>query len=218
MITQTIDIGTPDPLKALQVLEARATPAPWSWWTSNSMKRITCEADPQRRQDGDVLRATMHSTWPDLAISKADMELIVALRNAAPALLALAGQSQQAASQEEDEKLSQNIEIILKEQEGLNHPATQVFFRAGLLACREYMARFVAATNPEIAAAIRAKWFPEIGEDFGPPRTLEWSELTEGEYGQENFRVREPQEISPTLEALPIALTILNNMTEGENG
>jgi hypothetical protein len=90
------------------------------------------------------------------------------------------------------------------------NPVSQVYFRAGLLACREYMARFVEVQDPQIAASIRANWWPRLGEDFGPPRQLSFSELTEGEYGTESFRCKTAKEVSPTLEALPIALDFLN--------
>jgi len=53
-------------------------------------------------------------------------------------------------------------------QDALLHPAHQVFFRAGLLACREYMARFVESQDPVIAMSIRANWWPSrIGRDNG---------------------------------------------------
>lgn len=91
-------------------------------------------------------------------------------------------------------------------QQQLLHPATQVYFRAGLLACREYMARFVEAESPGIAASIRANWWPSLGKDFGSPRKLNWEELTEGEYDTPSFRVKTAEEVSPTQEALPIAL------------
>jgi hypothetical protein len=92
----------------------------------------------------------------------------------------------------------------------LYNPESQVFFRAGLIACREYMARFVEAQDPVIANSIRANWWPRLGDDLGPPRKLDFGELTEGEYGQVGFRVRDAEEISPTLEALPIAFDFLN--------
>ena len=95
-------------------------------------------------------------------------------------------------------------------QMALANPAHQVYFRAGLLACREYMARFVEAQDAGIAASIRANWWPALGPDMGAPRLMLWGELTEGEYGEPWFRSKEPAEISPTLEALPIALGFLN--------
>lgn len=90
----------------------------------------------------------------------------------------------------------------------LFNPTNQVYFRAGLIACREYMARFVEAQSPEIAASIRANWWPKLGKDYGPPRQMDWSELAEGSPDEGNFRVKEG-EITPTLEALPIALQFL---------
>jgi hypothetical protein len=95
-------------------------------------------------------------------------------------------------------------------QMALANPAHQVYFRAGLIACREYMARFVESQDAAIAASIRANWWPALGPDLGPPRLMLWGELTEGEYGEPGFRRKEPAEISPTLEALPIALAFLN--------
>lgn len=89
------------------------------------------------------------------------------------------------------------------------NPINQVYFRAGLLACREYMARFVEPQNPQIAMSIRANWWPSLGDDFGPPRKLDWNELTEGEYGTESFRIKTAEEVSPTQEALPVALGFL---------
>lgn len=94
-------------------------------------------------------------------------------------------------------------------QRELLNPVSQVYFRAGLLACREYMARFVEAQDPVIANSIRANWWPRLGVDPGPPRKLDWSELTEGEYGTSDFRCKGAGEVSPTLEALPIALGFL---------
>lgn len=87
----------------------------------------------------------------------------------------------------------------------------QVYFRAGLIACREYMATFVEAQDPVIANSIRQNWWPRLGEDFGPPRKIDWAELTEGEYGTPEFRCKGAEEISPTLEALPIALAFLES-------
>jgi hypothetical protein len=87
--------------------------------------------------------------------------------------------------------------------ESLINPTNQVYFRAGLIACREYMARFVEAQSPEIAASIRANWWPCLGQDLGAPRQMAWDELATG--GEEGpWAVRD--DISPTLEALPLAL------------
>ncbi len=108
---------------------------------------------------------------------------------------------------------------LLDSQEAYYNPIHQVFFRAGLIACREYMARFVEAESPSIAASIRANWWPSLGKDYGPPRHLKWEELTEGEYGTESFRPLTKEEISPTLEALPVALGFLERgRTSGPQG
>lgn len=60
------------------------------------------------------------------------------------------------------------------------NPVTQVYFRAGLLACREYMARFVEqGGDATTAASIRANWWPSLGADPGPPRLFDFAELCE---------------------------------------
>lgn len=111
--------------------------------------------------------------------------------------------------------MDDNQKQILELQDGLIHPVNQVYFRAGLLACREYMARFVEHDSPIHAASIRANWWPCLGEDFGPPRQLRWDEMTEGEYGEEGFRAKNADEVSPTQEALPIALQFLMSLDPG---
>lgn len=98
--------------------------------------------------------------------------------------------------------------------QSLFNPTNQVYFRAGLIACREYMARFVEAQSPEIAASIRANWWPQLGKDYGPPRQMHWNELAEGSPDEGNFRVKTEQ-ISPTLEALPVALQFLQRPVPG---
>jgi hypothetical protein len=96
---------------------------------------------------------------------------------------------------------------------GLFNPTNQVYFRAGLIACREYMARFVEAQSPEIAASIRANWWPDLGPDLGPPRRMAWSELVAS--GDERPVVMR-DDISPTLEALPIALAFFQPEVQAE--
>lgn len=57
------------------------------------------------------------------------------------------------------------------------NPVSQVYFRAGLLACREYMARFVEQGGDAVtAASIRANWWPSLGDDPGAPRQLRFDE------------------------------------------
>ena len=91
------------------------------------------------------------------------------------------------------------------EQAKLQNEVHRVWFRAGLLACREYMARFVAAESPTIAASIRANWWPDLGEDPGGPRRLHWNEVADG--GDEGPWTAKNPGIS--IEALPVALQFL---------
>ncbi len=86
-----------------------------------------------------------------------------------------------------------------------HNPVTQVYFRAGLLACREYMARFVSATHPEIAASIRANWWPNLGDDPGMPRQLTYDEIADE---KPSGRI-EHKDMSPSVEALPRAYAFL---------
>lgn len=77
-----------------------------------------------------------------------------------------------------------------------------VMFRSGFLVCREYMARFVEAESPEIAASIRANWHPKLDADPGKPRPhLRWDEVADG--GEEGPWT--PKDTSPSLKALPYA-------------
>lgn len=94
-------------------------------------------------------------------------------------------------------------------QEAMLNPATQVMFRAGLLACREYMAAFVASENPNIAASIRANWWPFLGADPGRPRRLHWNDVYVGEYP--DGRAKTKAEVSPSIEALVQAMMFLHS-------
>lgn len=94
---------------------------------------------------------------------------------------------------------------VHEEQAKLQNEVHRVWFRAGLLACREYMARFVAAESPTIAASIRANWWPDLGEDPGGPRRLHWGEVADG--GEEGpWAAKNP---GVSVEALPVALQFL---------
>lgn len=98
----------------------------------------------------------------------------------------------------------------IKAQSALANPVHQVYFRAGLIAARESLARFVEAQSPEIAASIRANWWSRVGPDCGPPRLLDLAELAD--WDDEKGVVREhrgPEVVTPTLEALPIAFQFL---------
>lgn len=108
--------------------------------------------------------------------------------------------------------VQENPPFIHNEQDALLHPVSQVYFRAGLIACREYMARFVEAESPSIAMSIRANWWPSLGPDVGPPRKLDFSEVTSGTFGTPDFRIKNAGEVSPTQEALPIALGFLESL------
>lgn len=90
------------------------------------------------------------------------------------------------------------------------HPLNQVFFRAGLLACREYMARFVEAESPAIANSIRQNWWPQLGNDPGSPRLLDFNELAEEHGNSEDgpYRIT-TKEVELNVEALPHAFQFL---------
>lgn len=90
------------------------------------------------------------------------------------------------------------------------NPVTQVYFRAGLLACREYMARFVEqGGNKDIAQSIRANWWPQLGEDPGPPRRFDFAEVCEESDGPDGKPVFKSLDIPPNVEALPRAFVFL---------
>lgn len=82
----------------------------------------------------------------------------------------------------------------------------RVYFRAGLLAMRELLARAVASRNPVLAAGLRTVWVPELGDDPGAPRQMNWGEIATG--GEEGPWAARP-DIDPSVEALPIALQFL---------
>lgn len=67
-------------------LTDRATPGPWSWWTSNSWRRLS--SDPSGK-DGDVLYPFVNQAdkHPDCAVSEENQEFIAVARTAMPALL-----------------------------------------------------------------------------------------------------------------------------------
>ena len=94
----------------------------------------------------------------------------------------------------------------------LRNPINQVYFRAGLLACREYMARFVdQGGNPEIAQSIRANWWPNLGPDPGPPRLFDFAEIAEEHEGPNGEYSVTSKDISPSVEALPRAHAFLHS-------
>lgn len=90
------------------------------------------------------------------------------------------------------------------------NPLTEVYFRAGLLACREYMARFVEqGGDTATAASIRANWWPRLGDDPGAPRLFDFAELCEESDGPDGKPVFKTLTISPSVEALPAAYQFL---------
>jgi hypothetical protein len=91
-----------------------------------------------------------------------------------------------------------------------HNPISQVYFRAGLLACREYMARFVEqGGDSTTAASIRANWWPSLGDDPGPPRRLRFDECAiEREDGKVDV-----VDIPPSIEALARADAFLTHNT-----
>lgn len=96
------------------------------------------------------------------------------------------------------------------------NPLSQVFFRAGLLACREYMAQFVQAENPAIANSIRQNWWPKLGDDPGAPRLFDFAEVCdeiEGPDGKVSWKARD---VPPSVEALPFAYQFLLPAMEGD--
>lgn len=99
---------------------------------------------------------------------------------------------------------------FLRQQERLQNFALPVYFRAGLLACRELMARFVEVESPSIAASIRANWVPVLGDDPGRPRRYNWNEVAEG--GEEGPWTAIP--IPLNREACCEALVALYNITQ----
>lgn len=91
-----------------------------------------------------------------------------------------------------------------------HNPLHRVYFRAGLLACREYMARFVEQGGDAATAnSIRANWWPDLGADPGAPRKLAFDELVEEVVGEDGQTSWPTKDIDPSVEALPIAHTFL---------
>jgi hypothetical protein len=87
------------------------------------------------------------------------------------------------------------------------NPINQVYFRAGLLACREYMARFVEqGGDAATAASIRANWWPRLGDDPGAPRLYDFNEVCDEIENPDDGSVKyRAKDISPSIEALPRA-------------
>lgn len=87
-----------------------------------------------------------------------------------------------------------------------NH-LSAVYFRAGLLVCRETMARFVEqGGDTATAQSIRANWWPRLSADPGAPRQVRFDEVTAG--GDEGPWPTRP-EYTASIEALPIAYAFM---------
>lgn len=82
-------------LEELERLNREATPGPWEWWTSNSMRRLT---GPSGQAGGVAHAFVAHDRVPDIAIRDEDMRLIAELRNNATALLESASFAERAAA------------------------------------------------------------------------------------------------------------------------
>lgn len=95
-------------------------------------------------------------------------------------------------------------------QASLANAVHQVYFRAGLIAAREYLARFVEPQDASIATSIRANWWPSLGPDCGPPRKLGLAEIADWDDEKGVVRAHHgPDVVTPTLEALPVAAAFL---------
>jgi hypothetical protein len=97
------------------------------------------------------------------------------------------------------------------------NPLHKVCFRAGLLACREHIARmidgFMVGGPKEIARTVRVMWFPVLGPDPGPPRRFTYDEVAV-EVPQPDGSVRiESRPIDASTEALPRALAFVEGIT-----
>jgi hypothetical protein len=91
-------------------------------------------------------------------------------------------------------------------EERFQNPVSQVMFRAGLLAARESLARFVEqGGDANTAASIRANWWPALCPDPGRPRRHNWDEVADG--GEEGPWTA--KSLTAEQEALPQALIFL---------
>jgi hypothetical protein len=130
------------------------------------------------------------------------------------AALAVSAETREAAQQQEiDEAARWALHVLGPYLQftdvAVRNPLSQVYFRAGLLACREYMARFVEQSGqPEIAASIRANWWPDLGGDPGAPRLFDFAEIAEEVIDGENVGYRS-KPVSASQEALPRAYQFL---------
>lgn len=86
------------------------------------------------------------------------------------------------------------------------NPITQVQFRAGLLAMREFLARVADHNGGMLPAAdVRATWFPVLGDDPGFPRRFDFDEIAEETTGDDGQPKWKSKPIGASHEALPRA-------------
>jgi hypothetical protein len=72
-------VSKPTYLDQIEAIDRARPPGPWEWWTSNSWRRLTHE------REGDVLCPIVcRDGHPDINISEAMMEWIVAMERFAP--------------------------------------------------------------------------------------------------------------------------------------
>jgi len=96
-------------------------------------------------------------------------------------------------------------ELGIPMHDTVHNAVHKVYFRAGVLAARESLARFVESENAAIAQSIRLNWWPSLGVDPGQPRQLNFDEIA----------VEKPSggwahaDCDPSLEALPLAYAFL---------
>ncbi len=88
------------------------------------------------------------------------------------------------------------------------NPVAQVYFRAGLLAARETMARFIEqGGDATTAASVRANWWPSLGPDPGPPRQNTFDEVAIEKADGKIDHADTP----PSIEALSLAWLFINS-------
>jgi hypothetical protein len=98
-----------------------------------------------------------------------------------------------------------DLQLGIPMHDTVHNAVHKVYFRAGILAARESLARFVASENPAIAQSIRLNWWPSLGVDPGQPRQLNWDEIaSENEDGSITHK-----DCDPSVEALPLAYAFL---------
>lgn len=79
-----------------------------------------------------------------------------------------------------EQVFAKNMSLVSEAQAQYRNPITQVAFRAGFVACREIMARFIEQGGDSVLAqSLRANWLPQLGEDPGAPRRYDFDEIAE---------------------------------------